>query len=96
MVPRKEFFQDDDNLNERPGKGRNFGKKEKDKDKRRFDTQEDFGITRKSKSRGDLDDDDYLENLDDDELIDDDELDFDDEDLDFDDDDVDFDDDDDL
>lgn len=97
MVPRKEFFQDDDSLNERPGKGRNYGKKEKSK--RRFDSQEDFGITRKAKSRGEIDDDDFLENFDDDEFVDDDDLDFDDDDLDFgddDDDDDDFEDDEDL
>lgn len=96
MVPRKDFFNDEETPSERPGKARNFGKNPKDK--RRFETQEDFGITRRSKGRSDdMDDELYGEFEEDEELLDDDEFDEDfDEELDFEEDDDDFEDDDDL
>lgn len=94
MVPSKDFFNDDESLEQRPGKGRNFGNKSKDK--KRFESQEDFGITkRSSKGRSEEfeEDDEFLAELDDEDLLDED---LDDEDFsDFDDDD-DFGDDEDL
>jgi hypothetical protein len=94
MVAPKDFFPDEETPSERPGKNRSFGKN--DKDKRRFETQEDFGITRRNKARfDDLDEDeDYFSGFDeDDEEFDEDDIDFDDDDLDFEDDDDGFDDD---
>ena len=96
MVSPKDFFPDEETPSERPGKNRSFGKNVKDK--RRFETQEDFGITRRNKTRFDDDldeDEEYYTGFDedDDEDFDDDDIDFDDDDLDFEDDD-DYDDDD--
>ena len=64
MVPSKDFFNDDESLEQRPGKGRNFGNKSKDK--KRFESQEDFGITkRSSKGRSEEfeEDDEFLTDL---------------------------------
>ncbi len=97
MVVRDDDFLDDEYRDNRPAKGRKSGRKQPDL---RHESQEDFGLTRRSRSYAQDEDEGFLEDFDEDDLVDDDDLDLDDDDeADFDDDDddlVDFEDDEDF